>query len=96
VTTLLPCGFLYAYVTVAAGTGTPLAGMLVMAAFWAGTVPVMAGLGALAGRALAPLARRLPAISAAALMVIGLLTITGKLMPHAHGASCHEATHGRR
>jgi uncharacterized protein len=82
VTTLLPCGFLYAYVTIAAGTGSPLRGVLVMAAFWAGTVPVMAGLGAAAGRVLAPLRLRLPALSASALVLIGLLTVTGKFVPH--------------
>jgi hypothetical protein len=80
-TTLLPCGFLYAYVTVAAGTGSPLGGVLVMTAFWAGTVPVMAGLGAAAGRLIAPLQRRLPALTASALVLIGLLTVTGKFLP---------------
>ncbi len=92
VTTLLPCGFLYAYVTVAAGTGSPLGGVLVMAAFWAGTVPVMAGLGATAGRALAPLQRRLPVLTASALVLIGLLTVTGKFLPHPGHA--HHPTHG--
>ena len=38
--TLLPCGWLYAFAVLAAGTGGPWTGMLVMAAFWAGTVPV--------------------------------------------------------
>ena len=78
VTTLLPCGFLYAYVAVAAGAGSPLAGALAMAAFWAGTVPVMAGLGLAAGRALGPLSRRLPVVTAAGLIVIGLFTVAGK------------------
>jgi sulfite exporter TauE/SafE len=92
VTTLLPCGFLYAYVTVAAGTGSPLGGVLVMAAFWAGTVPVMAGLGAAAGRLIAPLQRRLPALTASALVLIGLLTVTGKFLPRPDHARSH--THG--
>jgi uncharacterized protein len=81
VTTLLPCGWLYLYVATAAGTGSPLAGAVVMAAFWLGTVPVLAGLGIFAQRAIAPLRRRLPAISSAALIVVGLLTITGKFHP---------------
>ena len=97
VTTLLPCGFLYAYVTIAAGAGSPLAGVLVMAAFWAGTVPVMAGLGLAAGRALDPVRRRLPALSASALVLIGLLTVTGKLTPHRHAHPPHHgAAHGGR
>lgn len=90
VTTLLPCGFLYAYVTIAAGTGSPLGGVLVMTAFWAGTVPVMAGLGATAGRLIAPLQRRLPALTASALVLIGLLTVTGKFLPHP-GHAHHDA-----
>ncbi len=80
-TTLLPCGFLYAYVAVAAGTGAPLRGAIAMAAFWAGTLPMMAGLGLAAGRALGPLARRLPVVTASALVVIGLFTVVGKFHP---------------
>lgn len=87
VTTLLPCGFLYAYVTVAAGTGSAFAGAVTMATFWLGTLPVMATFGLAAGRLLRPLQRRLPAWTAASWMVIGLLTITGKL--HAGGTPQH-------
>jgi len=83
VTTLLPCGFLYAFVAVAAGTGSIAGGALVMSAFWAGTVPVMGGLGIAARRALGPLGRRLPSLTAAALLAIGLLTVAGKFRPHA-------------
>lgn len=89
VTTLLPCGFLYAYVAVAAGTGSPLRGAIAMGVFWAGTLPVMAGLGLAAGRALGPLGRRLPVVTAAALIVIGLFTVAGKF----HGTMNH-AAHG--
>jgi hypothetical protein len=85
-TTLLPCGFLYAFVAVAAGTGSAPAGMLVMAAFWAGTVPVMAGLGAVAQRALGPLRRRLPVVTASILVVFGLLAVSGVLRPGVMGA----------
>ena len=88
VTTLLPCGWLYLYVATAAGTGSPLAGAIVMAAFWLGTVPVLAGLGIFAQRAILPLRRRLPAISSAALIVVGLLTIAGKFHPAATCAAC--------
>lgn len=78
-TTLLPCGWLYAFVATAAGTGSASAGMLVMATFWLGTVPVMAAVGLAAQRALGPFRRRLPVVTAAALVVIGLLTIAGRL-----------------
>ena len=44
-TPLLPCGWLYAFVITAAGTGSPIAGALVLTAFWLGTVPILAALG---------------------------------------------------
>uniref|UniRef100_A0A832MIU2 Sulfite exporter TauE/SafE family protein n=1 Tax=Eiseniibacteriota bacterium TaxID=2212470 RepID=A0A832MIU2_UNCEI len=84
--TLLPCGFLYAFVAAAAATGSAVHGALVMAAFWLGTVPVMAGLGLIAQRALGPLRRRLPLVTAAVLIVVGLLTVTGRIMPAPGGA----------
>lgn len=100
-TTLLPCGFLYAFVAVAAGTGSAISGVLVMAAFWLGTVPVMAGLGLVAEQAIARLRRRAPAWTALALLAIGLLTLAGRLTPRpnghgAHAPATHEATHGDR
>jgi sulfite exporter TauE/SafE len=78
-TTLLPCGWLYAFVATAAGTGSVPAAMLVMGAFWLGTLPLLAGLGLASQRAFGPLRRHLPAVTATALMIIGLLTLTGRL-----------------
>jgi hypothetical protein len=95
-TALLPCGWLYVFVATAAGTGSPASGALVMAAFWAGTVPVLAGVGALAQRAAGPLRARLPVFTAAALLVLGVLTVAGKFQaPHAaHApAAVPEASH---
>ncbi|HUK61913.1 MAG TPA: sulfite exporter TauE/SafE family protein [Dongiaceae bacterium] len=81
VTTLIPCGWLYAFVAVAGGTAHPLAGAAVMALFWLGTLPVMAGLGLAAQRALGPVARRMPVLTATLLVVFGLLTVAGKFRP---------------
>jgi len=87
-TALLPCGWLYVFVATAAGTGSAAGGALVMVAFWAGTVPVLAGVGALAQRAAGPLRARLPMVTAAALVVLGLLTVAGKFqMPSASHAA---------
>jgi hypothetical protein len=77
--TLLPCGFLYVFVAAAGATATPLRGALVMATFWAGTVPMMAAVGVAAQSLLGPLRRRLPIVTAAGLVVIGLLTMAGKM-----------------
>ena len=79
ISVLLPCGFLYAFVITAAGAGTPLGGAAVMAFFWAGTLPVMAavgaGLGLLAGR----FRRRVPVLTAIALIAVGLFAVAGRV-----------------
>lgn len=97
VTTLLPCGWLYAFAVTAAGTGQPVGGAAVMAFFWLGTVPVLAALGAGVKRLAGSLRVYLPRVAAVAVMVVGLLAIAGRidLVPaHAAGegqveASCH-------
>jgi sulfite exporter TauE/SafE len=78
-TTLIPCGFLYSFVAVAGGTGSPLAGMGVMAVFWIGTVPILAGLGLVADRGLHAFRARAPFLSAAILIALGVLTLSGRL-----------------
>lgn len=79
VTTLLPCGWLYTFVVVAGGTGGALRGASVMVAFWLGTVPIMVTVGWTAARALRPVARRLPLVSAALVLALGVLSVAGKL-----------------
>jgi sulfite exporter TauE/SafE len=44
-TPLLPCGWLWAFAIVAAGTASTLQGAVVMVAFWLGTVPILALIG---------------------------------------------------
>ena len=91
-TPLLPCGWLYAFVATAAAAGTAPRGALVMTAFWLGTVPAMAALGLGAQRLLGPLRRRMPAITAAAMVVLGLLTVAGRVGPptmHARAPMMH-------
>lgn len=101
VSALLPCGWLWVYVATAAGTGSAAGGALVMAAFWLGTVPVLAGVGLAAQRLFDPLRRRLPIVTAGLLIVLGLATIGGHF--HAvkagsgHCSKCAgEAPVGRR
>ena len=72
---LLPCGWLYLFVIWAAGTGSPLAGMLVMMAFWAGTVPILTTVGIGAQTLLGPLRKHLPAAMAIVLIIVGGMVI---------------------
>lgn len=94
-TGLLPCGWLWAFVIAAAGTGSPVGGGLVMLAFWLGTVPAMVGVLRFAGPVIARVRARMPAVTAAALILIGLGTlalrwrdagVTQVNHPHCH---CH-------
>jgi sulfite exporter TauE/SafE len=77
-TTLLPCGFLWAGVIIAAGTGNAFFGAAVMATFWLGTLPVMSLVGVGIRALSAALAARLPAITAIAIVVVGVYTIVAR------------------
>jgi sulfite exporter TauE/SafE len=86
-TTLLPCGWLYAFAVTAAGTASPSHGALLMAAFWCGNLPVLLGLGmaltAIAGR----LRRHLPVLSAGLIFGVGLFTVSARANLPAFAAS---------
>jgi sulfite exporter TauE/SafE len=75
----LPCGWLYAFVLAAGGTGSALTGAGLMAVFWAGTLPVMLGLGVGIHAIARPLARHVPAACAVGMIVIGLLALDGRI-----------------
>ncbi|MBL0937568.1 MAG: sulfite exporter TauE/SafE family protein [Gemmatimonadaceae bacterium] len=76
-TTLLPCGWLYVFVAAAGGTGSVSLAMLTMFVFWLGTVPALVAVGVGAQTVLMPFRTRLPALSAAVVLIMGLLTMTG-------------------
>ncbi len=78
-TTLLPCGWLYAFVATAAGTGSATAGAGVMAIFWLGTVPALLAIGLGAQRIFGRFVRRLPIASAVVVLVLGVLAIAGRM-----------------
>lgn len=90
VTTLLPCGWLYAFVVTAAGTGAPTSAILVMGVFWLGTVPALLAVAAGVQRLAARWRDRLPLVTASSIMLIGLLTIALHVWPREHAA--HAAT----
>ncbi|HEX8944042.1 MAG TPA: sulfite exporter TauE/SafE family protein [Gemmatimonadaceae bacterium] len=94
-TTLLPCGWLYTFVVAAGSTGSAAAGASAMAVFWIGTVPMLLAIGVGAGHLVGPLARRLPVVGATFVLVIGLLTIAGRLhAPAAMSHMSHVPSHG--
>ncbi len=83
-TGLLPCGLLYAFLSLAASTGDMLRGMAVMLVFGLGTVPLMVATGA--GSMLLEMATRQRLMKAAAWCVVftGLLTVyRGAVFLHA-------------
>jgi len=75
-TTLLPCGWLYAFAVTAAGTASPTQGALLMAAFWTGNLPVLLGLGVALGALVGRVRRHVPLVSAAVIFCVGLFTVT--------------------
>lgn len=78
-TTLLPCGWLYAFAITAAGTASPLLGAITMAVFWAGTLPVLISLGVGLQHLTGSLRRHMPVMTSALLVVVGLYTVFGRM-----------------
>lgn len=77
-TTLLPCGWLYAFAVTAAGTASPVQGALLMAAFWSGNLPILLGLGVALGALVGRVRRVVPVLSAAVIFGVGLFTVTAR------------------
>lgn len=97
-TGLLPCGWLWAFIATAMGTGAPLRGAAVMAVFWAGTVPMLAAVTA-GARRFGPLASvRWPLASASLVLLLGIGQLASHLLMQpmrldGSGTHAHEATH---
>jgi uncharacterized protein len=89
-TGLLPCGWLWAFVVTAAGTGSPWMGAAVMAVFWFGTVPAMTGVLTIGGW----IRQRMPLVTAAVLIVLGIATLATRWsdagVTQVKKPSCHE------
>jgi sulfite exporter TauE/SafE len=90
--TLLPCGWLYAFAITASGTGSTLGGVAVMGFFWLGTVPMMLGLGIGVQHLSARLRRHLPVVTAVALFAVGLASVYGRINLPAFAADSARAT----
>jgi sulfite exporter TauE/SafE len=92
VTALLPCGWLWAFVVTSAGTGHAATGALVMAVFWAGTLPLLVGATVLLAPVIGGLRSRLPVVTAIVLLALGTAALTMRaplLAPSGAVPSCH-------
>ncbi len=78
---VLPCGWLWSFVTLAGASGSVAGGASVMLAFWLGTVPALTALGLLAGQLSQKLGRYAPKATAVILLAAGILAMTGKMGP---------------
>lgn len=77
-TTWLPCGWLYLFILVAGGTGAVIPAVVVMTAFWVGSLPALTAL-VLGARTLMPRIRTVVPIAASLLLIVtGLYTATGR------------------
>lgn len=98
--TLLPCGWLYAFVVAAGGTGSVLLGAMTMLLFWSGTLPVLGSLGWGMNRLSTTLRFRAQALLALALVLVGAAALTGRIrlaplsMPDVGGVAGHQAEAG--
>jgi len=74
-TTLLPCGWLYAFVITAAGTAHVATAALTMFAFWLGTLPALVALGLSFRTVLGGLSCKLPIVTCLALAMVSFYTL---------------------
>jgi sulfite exporter TauE/SafE len=74
-TALLPCGWLWAFAIISAGTASPLWGAAVMGVFWMGTVPILAVVGLGAGALRSRLGPKVRTIAALAMIAIAAATV---------------------
>ena len=88
----LPCGWLWSFLVVAAGTAHAEHGALVMLAMWLGTLPSLVGVTLLAGLVGPRLGRLAPKLTSAVLVVVAIATMTGRLVPHWHADDDEEPT----
>lgn len=77
-TAFLPCGWLYLFALVAAGTASMTQGMLVMAAFWLGTLPALTAVVVGAQRLSSRFRTALPVLAAMLLIAAGCFAFTGR------------------
>jgi sulfite exporter TauE/SafE len=78
------------FVAAAGGTGRVSDAVIVMLAFWLGTLPMMLTLGFGVQRLFGPFRRHLPLAAAGVAVVLGLLSLAGKTMVRASVHTAHD------
>ena len=76
--TLMPCGFLYAFALAAGATGHPVSAMTVMFGFWLGTLPSLLGLGFVLRYCSQRFLQKMQKLTPIFLILFGLMAISGK------------------
>lgn len=90
-TAFLPCGWLYLFALVSAGTGSVGTGSLVMLAFWLGTVPALIALVASTQALAFRFKKIVPVGMALVLMLAGGYTLAGRGFAQLHSLNEIEA-----
>jgi sulfite exporter TauE/SafE len=78
---LLPCGWLHTFVLGAIATRNPVQGALYLTLFWLGTVPALSLTQVMIDSFLKPFQRLAPKSAGITLILIGLLTLSLKMIP---------------
>jgi sulfite exporter TauE/SafE len=98
---VFPCGWLYAFVAMAAATASLSTGLMVMVAFWAGTIPILVMIGGLSRVLAQRCGRYAPQTMSAILVLAGLFSVATHLgiigMDHSHHTmqkGSHHSSHG--
>lgn len=81
-TALLPCGWLYTYVTAAVATQSPWAGALVMLLFWLGGLPALSAVPMMVRQAVSVAGLKQQKIAGAVLICAGLYSIVSFFYLH--------------
>jgi sulfite exporter TauE/SafE len=99
-TTLLPCGWLYAFAALASAAGSAAGGALLMGVFWLGTVPLLLGVAVSLDGVARRFANALSRLRPLLILGVGTVTLVSRVElpafaaegPRAPGASAHLPT----